>query len=58
MFSEDIFDLAKGTECEVKNYHAKISVEPDPFLEYNGIVFGIGMDTKLYIYEDKKWRKA
>jgi hypothetical protein len=57
MFSESIFDIAKGTELEPK-YKGKISVEPDPFLEYNNIVFGIGMDCKLYIREDNVWRKV
>ena len=56
MFSESIFDITKGTELEPK-YKSKISVEPDPFLEYNNIVFGIGMDCKLYIREDNVWRK-
>jgi hypothetical protein len=57
MHQESIFDLAKGTVCEPKTPN-KSSVEPDVFLEYNGVRFGIGMDCKLYINVDNKWRKA
>jgi hypothetical protein len=55
--NETIFDLAKGTECEPK-FEPTSFPTPDPFLEYNGVQFGIGMDAKLYIKEDGKWRKA
>ena len=57
MFSENIFEIAKGTVCEPKTPN-KSSIEPDTFLEYNGIRFGIGMDCKLYIHEDGKWKRA
>lgn len=56
-YGETIFDIAKGTVCEPK-VEATSFPTPDVFLEYRGVQFGIGMDTKLYIKEDGKWRKA
>jgi len=59
-----IFEIAKGTECEPKEILTEEQrsgfgcVVPDIFLEYKGIKFGIGMDAKLWIYEDGEWRKA
>jgi len=57
----NIFDIAVGTECEPKIddkcWKAGCYI-PDVFLEYNGVKFGIGMDDKLYIYENNVWRKA
>jgi hypothetical protein len=51
-----IFDLAKGTEFEPKTQTK--CPEPDPFIQYNDIIFGIGMDDRLYVYENGYWRKA
>lgn len=58
-FTETLFDITKGTELEPTKptEHTYIPF-PDAFLEYNGVQFGIGMDTKLYIKENNIWRKA
>ena len=53
----DIFKLTLGTELE-PSIKSTSCIEPDPFLEYKGLVFAIGMDEKLYIKEDGIWRKA
>jgi hypothetical protein len=52
----DLFRLADGTECEPKE--KTVCPQPDIFIEYKGIAFGIGMDNKLYIRENGTWRKA
>jgi len=60
----NLFDLAKGTECEPKELLTPEQrsgfgcVMPDVFLEYKGVKFGIGMDEKLWIWENESWRKA
>lgn len=51
-----IFDLAKDTEFEPKLQTR--CPEPDPFIQYDDIIFGIGMDEKLYVYQDSCWRRA
>jgi len=60
----DIFELAKGTECEPKEFLTPEErngfgcVIPEVFLEYKGVKFAIGMDAKLWIWEEGSWRKA
>lgn len=54
---KSIFKIALGTECEPKNKQSPCP-EPETFLQYKDVEFGIGMDEQLYIKEDNTWRKA